>query len=772
MDFFFANPGWLWALPLALAPVLFHLRARSRERVVDFPGAFFLHDPLKPMAERKRRLEDLFLLALRCLMLALLFGVLANPQHRSGAALDESSGSELVELALDDSPGVALRKAPNEKPIPGHAPEWLAQELSELERLLPPGPRRRLGLETATGRNLAPGNTGPLVKKFTELPAAAARSGDRAGLLTRALSVCRDALEDRRIVVLYTDGGAAEDEGTEHALQQRWDAALEGFEDPKTAPVLVLYQNTAKPARQWSVEIPGVVTPGPAPDPTYTRPPLAGQPFALKVRVHCFAGAGRRVLRIESSALKDQSVPALLNTPARLFEQSVELDEGGEKTFDVPALQAEPGAIWFRARLDEPDELPFDDEAELVAPVRPAGAVVLWDTRRVSDAAPRAGVDTTLAALKLALDPLAGTPQSRVKLSVEPRSAGVPNFPPGACVVALHGPGGPSLTQEQAERLRGRVQDGLTLVWIPDFAVRPEDWPAPGLGRALASDPLLPLALQQAEHRVGETEAPWKLAFSSRAHAVLAPFAEGRNGNLGQLALRARLLLGQAALEGAEPVQVLARFDDGWPALALQRCGDGQVLQWAFGIEASGGVAESAAFPILLAEVLEWAAGGRLPESASARTLPGGLSVLPLPPGAKPRSGVLDGPWDFAKFETETRRAGSWTLVVPPRAESVALPDLDQAGLYRFRIGTETRWLRRPFPEADTTLEPWPEELETRLTRAAKDSGGGVAHTPQELAKLLSNLRPGRSLNPWLWVLFALAMLVELGVLVYRGGAG
>lgn len=94
----FANPVFLWGLLGLAAPLLIHLINRDLFRPLVFPSIRFILRGKLPV-ERKRRLRDLLLLALRMLLFAAIVTALARPQWQPEAAA-ATSGEEEGELVL------------------------------------------------------------------------------------------------------------------------------------------------------------------------------------------------------------------------------------------------------------------------------------------------------------------------------------------------------------------------------------------------------------------------------------------------------------------------------------------------------------------------------------------------------------------------------------------------------------------------------------------------------------------------------------------------
>lgn len=784
MELTFAWPMAFLALPLAVLPVVLHVRARARERAVDFPGAFFLQDPALPSAERRRKLEDALLLVLRCLLLGLVVCALAGPRLKGVAWLApdaRGAGREAVVVVLDDSPSLSHRL---------NAPRQPAFEplVRELARTLSTGRDRRVAIETTSGRSLGWTEASDLPRRLAEWSAEPVmRSGDRTAAMNRAHALLAGGAEDRRVALLLTDGERNAGEGAGEALDARWRAVLKTFHEPGS-PVLAVAAVAPGLEPQWTVE---AVQPVLQAALGSARAPVEGQPYGLAVRVRCHRGAGTRTLRLESMALPQTGAaagPAAGELKPQL-ERAVSLDEGQAVELEVPGLAAVPGAYWYRASLDGADERSYDDMAEAVVRVLPRREVVLWDLRGITDDSSLAGHART--ALAAALDPLAGTGQSRVRL-LQPAAPRLDELPPQGIVVALLGvsAAGKLQTVLQAqgapERLYGMVQEGLKLLWVPDLASQPETWPALGPNQRLAADVLFPRGIERAE-AANEGRPAWRLGLTETAHPLLAPFFGGRNGDLGGVKFSRRLRLGveqaHSRLPGAwEPEQVLARFEDGQPALVYLRIGSGSLGQLAIGPEPAGGITASAAWPVLLQEYIEWAASDGLgaepgPQAAVAVVPP----AWPVAPRGRPRRFGLEGPLPLPGSASHAAGA-RWELPVPARGEQLALPELSSPGVYRLTqletlAPVPQRWAVCRMAPEESSLESLPEKVRDALAAAAETSGGAWVNVSgadgfAPVAQALERLRPGSPLAPWLWTLFLACMTLELVILIARRRTG
>ena len=111
----FLNPWLLLGLAGVAIPIIIHLLNRFRRRRIDWAAMELLRRAMM-MRSRQVRLEDLILLALRCLAIILIALALARPTIRSSGAKWFGAGEQIgAIIALDGSfsmetrPGVQSR---------------------------------------------------------------------------------------------------------------------------------------------------------------------------------------------------------------------------------------------------------------------------------------------------------------------------------------------------------------------------------------------------------------------------------------------------------------------------------------------------------------------------------------------------------------------------------------------------------------------------------------------------------------------------------------
>ncbi len=110
MTFSLLHPLFAWLLPLAAAPVVFHLFFRVKKRPRPFPTLMFFHS-IDPRLSARRKVMEWIILLLRTLMILLLLLALARPVW-FGAG---KGGTVAAVLVLDNS-GSMSGRAPDGKP--------------------------------------------------------------------------------------------------------------------------------------------------------------------------------------------------------------------------------------------------------------------------------------------------------------------------------------------------------------------------------------------------------------------------------------------------------------------------------------------------------------------------------------------------------------------------------------------------------------------------------------------------------------------------------
>src|SRR4030095_3425731 len=99
----FLAPLFLLGAIAVIGPVIFHLIRRTTREKTPFSTLMFL-EPTPPRITRRSRLENLWLLLLRCLVIGLLATAFARPFFRQNAASAAStSGKQRAVVLIDTS---------------------------------------------------------------------------------------------------------------------------------------------------------------------------------------------------------------------------------------------------------------------------------------------------------------------------------------------------------------------------------------------------------------------------------------------------------------------------------------------------------------------------------------------------------------------------------------------------------------------------------------------------------------------------------------------
>lgn len=507
----FLAPAFLAALAAVAIPVLIHLAHREHDETVEFPSLMFL-ERIDVQVERRRRIRNWLLLAVRLAILVLVALAFARPFLDRGTAVAATGAPREVVLLMDRSYSM------------GHGDRWEhAQDVA----------RRIIG-------SLGAADVATVVLFDATATAATAATADRITL--------RTAVDTARPGTGVTRYGPA---------LKLAESILRGSERPRLEAVLVSDFQRAGWRGAEGIRLP----PGAVLQPVAVGSPEAANHAITAVRLERDrvggterATATARVVNRDTAA-----VPAL--------ELALELD-GREVQTREAALPANGAANVAFAPFPVPaagvrvtvraasDALPLDDAFHAMAtPARPVRVLVVET--------PSARPDASLY-LRQALA-LGDAPSFRVE-TVPARSLRAATLE-NRDVVVLNGapiPGGGT-----AGALARFVEAGGGVL-----AVAGDGGPTGALSGLLPAVVGRPRDALSGAIRLGHLD---------RGHPVFEPFAAPRTGDFSAARFyRTRPL--DVAEDSA--VAVLARFDDGAPALVERRLGRGAVLVWASSLDA------------------------------------------------------------------------------------------------------------------------------------------------------------------------------------------
>ena len=510
MSFF--TPLFLLGVLAVAGPILFHLIRRTTREVTPFSSLMFLQ-PTPPRVTRRSRLENIWLLILRCLAVALLALAFARPffQRESASATPPAGSGKRSVLLVDTS--ASMRREQLWDDARKAAGEQLREKLPTDEVALLTFDRSVQTLVSFEDwQNINPGErTAVAVQRL-----AAVTPGWGATHLDRALLRATELLDDsgknsgavRREIVLISD------------LQEggRLDA-LQGYEWPAGVEVVllpVLAKQLGNASAHWI-----------AGDEAETT----GENL-LRIRVSADAESKREQFQLRWSAERATSIDAYVPS-------------GQSRIIRVPP----PPAGISRLVLTG-DGIEFDNTLHIL-PVPAAQLSVIF---LGADANEDPG--GLLYFLRRAFPK---TAQQNIEIIADQGAAAVPAFQLQKAQLLILGQTVPEVAVASARQF---AADGKTVL-LP-------------LASATEAETLARLFQMP---QISAAEATVKdyglLAQIDFQHPLFAPFADPRFSDFTKVSFWKWRRLGPAPLPGA---QVVARFDNGDPAIIQAPLGKGSVV--------------------------------------------------------------------------------------------------------------------------------------------------------------------------------------------------
>lgn len=381
----FLHPAIFWTgLAAAAVPILIHLLNRRRFRIRNWAAMQFLLDSLRK-SRRRLRIEELILLAIRCLLVALLGAALARFTGCAGVDILPGERSAMtVVFVLDDS--YSMGQKLGNSTLFSAATTDLAEQLAKL-----PGTSRASVLRSSrpdANEAFLPPNfvaelkgEGDRIKSLTP--------SDTRAVLSESLAAARKLLggvAGPKRVYVFGDFRRVD---LEPKAEKR--ALEEHFKALRAEGVEVLTLDYGRPGRS-NLTVQGIEM--------LDKFAVAGMPLRLRVTVRNNGLARAEHVKISLTARRAVGGEvADVELPLRAI-RSIDPDES--RSLECAFTPAAPGPMMLSAGA-APDELPADNVARLALDVRRTLKVLLVDGRpNVAD--PAAG-ETFF--LQRALDPLA-----------------------------------------------------------------------------------------------------------------------------------------------------------------------------------------------------------------------------------------------------------------------------------------------------------------------------------------------------------------------------
>ena len=602
----FINAFLLLGLLAIAVPIIIQLLSRKNQRRTPWGAMIFL---LASMRKRKRKvlLEDILLLACRCLLPAFAALALARPfatpdsqvawivvlpamllaivlfgisfalwRYPKWRALAMAAALAIGALV---AAAILFEKRLNLKRFGGGANKDVALIIDGSSSMCMVGPDGKSNFELAVdeaGKYLEQAGRqtafsiilgGPVPEVMNPVPVSDRRvlretlqslrpthgtMRAPAALAAAAVTLASGNNAVKQIVVVG-DGQAV---GWDLQSKGRWGTIRSVFSQMRTPPPLV-WRTLPLPASIRDVAVSGI---------TLSRD-VVGTDREVVVRV--------AVLNAGTEAVTPDSVALRAGGKVYTTKDVRQLEPGATQTFEFRHKFDKPGASVLSATVSARDDLPEDDTFRLVVPVLDALRVLVVDG---DSAGPRLARGSTY--VSLALRPQnAGAAADRAGFLLETevedvgRTAARTDFSAYALVALCNVA---QLSEATLGALAAHVRGGGGLLFLPGAKSRAPLWNA----WRLRGEPVLPMELGEWKTLADPAEAS-PLDPASFSHDALRAFRAG--SDLGRVAPLQRWTL-RPGLAGS--TGVAASFADGSPALAIRSFGRGAVVLSAFPFEA------------------------------------------------------------------------------------------------------------------------------------------------------------------------------------------
>ncbi len=592
----FLAPLFLAGAAAVVLPVVFHLIRRKTREQVPFSSLMFLRVS-PPRLTKRSRLEDLLLLLLRCLVLALLAAAFARPFVRRPLALPELRGTIRRELILVDTSASMRRE--------GLWDAARARILAAVESAAPGDTlavygfdrRMRSVVSFADWTSRPSAERVALVRSRLDALAPAWGASDLGVALVRAAEELTDASTTRpgetleiRLISDLAEGDRVQ--------------ALASFEWPKSVRLIVDPVKSKTPGNagvQWLSGGSGATV-------------KVGD--GVRVRVSNSGDATRdafSVAWVRPGAKEPFATPVAVYVPP---------GQSRIATLPLPGTNA-PSDLSEVMLLGDSES--FDNRVGVIPP-EPTPVQLLYmgaDAAKEDGAAGSASVHGPLFFLRHALE---GNPQQKVRITTQSSAAALAS----ADLVVITG----DLSDDRSAPVRARLAAGGMVLLVL----------APEGGSTTVSALSGTSGVTVEEVRVKGDTLLGELDFK---HPFLLPFADPRYSDFTHIHFWKYRRLDAATLPGA---RVPARFETGDPALVELAVGKGRLVILTSGWQPSDSqLAVSTKFVPLLQSMLESAGVGSVPlaaftvgdsvpldlhDSGAVRIRTPRGDLLPLSPGA------------------------------------------------------------------------------------------------------------------------------------------
>jgi hypothetical protein len=577
----FLSPWFLVGAAAIVGPILFHLIRRVVRERMPFSSLMFLN-PTPPRVTRRRKLDNLLLLLLRCLVLLLLATGFARPFFSKDNTTPAATGENRQVVLLVDTSASMRRDGVWDKAS--------AIAMRYLEKSLP-------GDQIAVMTFDRQPHT---LINFTEW--SAWDVGQRAALARQRLTAVSPGWMGTQLGLAMTS-----------AAEQFADDSANG--KPASHRKLVLITDLQEGSKldglqghEWPSGVSVTIERVDAKQPSNAGLEIlsdAGGPASdekeVRVRITNARDSSREKFRLNWET-QNATTPA--SEPMEIY-----LPPGQTRSFSAPKLPAGASAATFHLTGDDVD---FDNRSFYIAPESEQVTIAWFGSESANDP----------ANLRYYLQRVfSETPRRKVEIiSATAQKTFSPEFLNQAVFAVIPN----RLAAEEITVTRDWLERGKTALLVLTDAQ---------MGPTLAA--LAGLPEIQITEAAGNFALLGEIDFS---HPIFAPFADPRFSDFAHIHFWKHRRLEIPATANA---RVLAKFDDGSPALAQIPVGKGNLLVLASGWNpADSQFAVSSKFPPLMQTLLDWSGsaaparsqfltGDAIPSPAfGARGQPQGVRLL------------------------------------------------------------------------------------------------------------------------------------------------
>jgi hypothetical protein len=531
----FLAPAVLGGLGVVAAPIAIHFLNKARVQIVRWGAMRFLLETVRKN-QRRLQVEDLILLLLRCLIVALLALAFARPVINPGGAGVSAVNSPAIAVLLFDQ-SASMGQSNGVETRFDEAKNAARKFLDQLGS----GSQAALFLVADRVNQVVARPTADLalVRRALEVAEPSDRTSDLLAAVRLALDGLRPISGANKYMVLFTDNQAVawkQLDAIKPLLAEAKDVEFRlvplGNQGEENLAITVLRAEGATPA--------------------------AGQLFGCVVEVSNFGATSATGVRVTLSL--DEEAPA---------DQAIidEIAPGQSRAVRLNVRFARPGFQTVRATIPA-DRLPADNQRALAVQVLDQVRMTI-----VEGSQPAAKQDRDGFFLANALVPVPPARRAQYYLKVEaaPVSWIADADLSKQELIALCNAGAPGASA--AQKLRQYVSNGGALLIFPGPNVKPDAYNnEPALKEIL---PATLGALKEPDKNGGF--ATWQPR--GHAHAVTALWNDPQNGTLGSVRAGKFFPLTLAAANNEnETPHAIVKYSDGSPAIVERTFGKGHVV--------------------------------------------------------------------------------------------------------------------------------------------------------------------------------------------------